>query len=147
MNTDQYTKRGSERLVREDLFSFENIVIPCKTDGRWYGQISQEANKLGVPFPKLSLCGAKLIEHGGKRYLFVALWDDKVQYSDKHIFECACSALLAASHAHLKTLAMPLLGGKEGDAFIGSMERAIDHIEDAIEPTGLSLPEITFVKQ
>jgi hypothetical protein len=146
VNPEAYTRRANERLTVGDVFSYENVVIPCKTEGRWYGSISQHVDRLGVPFPRLSLCGSQHVAHGGKNYIFVATWDDHVRNSDDHIFECACSALLASVHAHLKTLAMPLLGGNEGHRFVGAMERAIDFVEDAIEPTGLLLPaDIVFV--
>lgn len=55
--------------------------------------------------------------------------------------ECACSAILAASHAHIKTLAMPLFGGKE---HIATMEWAVHYIEDVLEPTGMLMPEVFF---
>ena len=57
------------------------------------------------------------------------------------------SALLAATHAHLRTLAVPLLGGSEGYKFVGAMEAAVDFVEDTLEPTGMIPPEVIFVER
>jgi hypothetical protein len=145
MNEEQYAKLGEARLVTGDLFSYENIVIPVKTGGRWYGSISREAVRRGIPFPHVVLCEAKHVKHEGKNYVFLGLWDDEVRYSDLHIYRCASSAVLEGAHGHLQQLAMPLLGGNEGHKYIGAMERAIDDVVDLLDPTGLLVPEIVFV--
>jgi hypothetical protein len=144
MNFEQFEELGRQRIVREDLFTFPNIVIPIKTLGRWYGSISRAvAGK--VDFPHLSLCGAKVVPHGEKNFIFVALWDDHTPYSNRLISSCMASAYLASARAGLEKIATPLLGGKEGQKYIGAMEQALDETETKLEAMDISAPEVVFV--
>lgn len=98
-----------------------------------------------VEFPHRSLRGSKVVSHGGKNYVFLALWDDHTPHSNRHIGNCMSSALLAAARAKLETLATPLLGGKEGQKYVGAMEQAIDQTETRLEAFDLAMPDVVFV--
>lgn len=124
-------------LVRGDLFSYENPVIPIKTKGRWYGSISRRVVDQGVILPDLRLCQAQFLAP----YIFVALWDDGSTYDDRTIRSCAAACMAVASQQELDVLALPIFGGKGGEKYLWLMERGIFEMTDLLDEAGAHVPD------
>lgn len=143
LKPEDYERLGKARLERGAVADVGGTVVSIRTGGRALDQVSRRLVERGVALPVLTVPES---EHGvvdGRAYVFIAVSvEDVPSWSEEHAGECACSALLAAAHAHMRTLAVPLFGG---EAFIATMEWAVHYIEDALEPTGISMPEVFFV--
>jgi len=114
MNREQYEKMGRERIVRGDLFTYENVVVPIKSEARWYGSISQQVAKMVPEFPKLVLTEAKVVPLQGKTFVFVALWDDHTPYSWDHIRGCTAVGLAGSDARAPEDARSPPARGQRG---------------------------------
>jgi len=145
-----YLKCALERVEVGNIFDYPCPVIPIKTKGRVYGQISQQANALGIPFPNLSLGCAELVVHENKPYIMVAFWEDQSEYTEKLVMNCVMAAMHKAALAKppmavlTENMTFSLLGGKEFTQFLPAMEIGVEQYElvyGSIMPT----PDVTFV--
>jgi hypothetical protein len=140
-----YAARGRARVVQGDLFAAPAFVIPVKTQGRSYGQLSQQLVARGATIPALTLTEAKAFTHHDHLVVCVAFWDDESPYTDALVLRCTRNAVLRAAAAGAVSLAMPLLGEKDKTAFLAAMERgvelALDHLDEQDRPG----PEVCFV--
>lgn len=143
---EQFRQLAKERLVRGDLFEYEVPVVTVKTQGRTYGSLSRAVAATGVKIPELALGCAKLVTApSGKRFIFVAFWDDKNEHTPRHVYACTLACVKQASVHRVEKLAMPLLGGKDRASFLGAMEQAVDHAEDDADEHEAHMPSVVFV--
>ncbi len=145
MLPEKYEEMGRGRLIEGDIFEQPGcLVIPIMTKGRAYGSISKRAAQ-EVDLPDLSLTESCLVEVNGKQYMFVALWSDNNAYTHELIYACTRSCMNKARVFNVPLLVFPLLGGNQGERFIGAMEKAVQDQEDFNDVTGLGVAEVVFI--
>jgi len=147
MEKGMYTKMAYERLRQgDDLFSHAVVVIPVKTHGRSYGSVSREAVSQGWEVPSFErVTNSELRRMGGRTAVFVALWDDVMEYSDALIARCVMSCINTAALSGCAILAFPLFGGKDKVQYIAAMEKGVEQAEEQLDAVGLLGPKVLFV--
>ena len=142
-----YEKLAHERLIVGDLFAYDVPVIPIKTQGRWYGQLSRAVVDKGVTLPDLTLGQARFVPTTeGKGYLFLALWSDDNSYSERLIAGCVHACVAEASRKGVPLVALPILGGKrEGPRLLHAMERGVEEATDQLGAADRPVPDVVFV--
>lgn len=140
-NKQFFIDESEKKIVKGDLFTYANPVIPIKTKGRTYGSISRQAVERGIKLPDLAL-GTALFQDP---YIFVAFWSDDNAYTLEHFIECAAAVMSRSANAYVPLIAMPLLGGKEAMPNLWAVEKGLFDMGDIVNSMGFDIPEHIYV--
>ena len=115
--------QARQHLVEGDLFTFQNPVIPIRTNGLSYGAWSQKVVDEGVQLPDLDLTRnqARFLHP----YLFTALRGDGDMCIDLDVSVAALACMHEASAHDIKQIAFPVLEMTGDLSFIAAAERGI----------------------
>ncbi len=144
LRPEQLERMGRGLLREGRLEDHSAFVVPVMTEGRKYGRISQMMAERGMAIPDLRHLGdASCVRHDGRLVVCVALWAEENHYAPALIARCARSAVLAAARAGSSTLAMPLLGGKEGMRLLAATTQGVLEAQDWLDER--ELPEVEVI--
>ena len=115
---DRYVRMVEEWAQEADIFAFDCFVVTIKTNGRWYGNISDQFRKRypSIAFPDVVYGTSKgpFPLPDGRAVIFSCLWSDEEKglgYDPRVITGCTGSAIRIAGAAGFDEVALPLIGG------------------------------------
>jgi hypothetical protein len=137
-------EQARQHLVEGDLFTFQNPVIPIRTNGLGYGAWSQKVVDEGVQLPDLDLTQnhARFLHP----YLFVALRDDD-PCTDLDVSVAALACMHEASAQGIKQIAFPVLEMSGDLSFIAAAERGILMGIVGLQAMEWHVPDHIYVKR
>ena len=131
-------------LVEGDLFTFQNPVIPIRTNGLTYGALSQRVVDEGVQLPDLDL--ARNHARFLSPYLFMALRNDGETCTDIDVSAATLACMHEASAHGIKQLAIPVLESNRGLSFIAAAQRGILMGIVGLQVMEWHIPDHVYVK-